>query len=399
MRLLIANTHRRLVGGIETYLRSLLPALVKRGHEVAFLHERTASGDRGTVDEWAPGLSTFDAQRGGVAAALAWAREQRPDVCFIMGLHGTALEEGLLGVAPSVLFAQVYHGGCISGFKRYAVPTLRPCERAFGPGCLALYYPRRCGGLNPRSMWREYRAQARRRAFLPRYHTITVASRWMRREYAGLVLPEERVVVTPLFPGGLVPDAQPPAPKPVTGRVVMFGRLTPLKGGTLLVRALAEASRALGRPLSLEVAGDGEDRGPMEALAKKRGMNVQFVGWADDARREALLRTADVLAVPSVWPEPFGMVGVEAGCLGVPAVGFAVGGIPDWLEPGVSGELAPGTPPTVRGLSEALVRALRDEAHLQTLREGAWRVAQRFTPDAYLERLLPVLRAAAGQAP
>jgi len=336
-------------------------------------------------------------QKGGLDAALAWARDFRPDVCFSMGLLRVELEEGLLNVAPSVLFAHVYYGGCISGFKRHALPTVRPCDRAFGPGCLALFYPRRCGGLNPRLMWRQYRTQSQRRALLSRYHAIVVASQRMRLEYAGQVLPEEQVVVTPVFPGGLTPDAHPPTPKPQSGRVVMLGRLTRLKGGTLLVRALAEASRALGRPLSLEVAGDGEDRQVMETWARRLRQNVHFVGWVDDVQREALLRKADVLAVPSIWPEPFGMVGVEAGCLGVPSVGFAVGGIPDWLEPGVSGELAPGTPPTVHGLSEALVRALRDEAHLQSLREGAWRVAQRITPDFHLERLLPVLRAAAGQ--
>ena len=44
--------------------------------------------------------------------------------------------------------------------------------------------------------------------------------------------------------------------------------------------------------------------------------------------------------MPSVWPEPFGLVGIEAGCVGLPAAGFGVGGIPDWLRPGETGELA-----------------------------------------------------------
>jgi glycosyltransferase involved in cell wall biosynthesis len=82
---------------------------------------------------------------------------------------------------------------------------------------------------------------------------------------------------------------------------------------------------------------------------------------------------------------------VEAGAVGLPAVAFAVGGIPDWCEPGVSGELAPGHPPTVRGLSEAIVRALVDPAHHARLREGAWRMASRFSPGAHVDALCALL--------
>jgi glycosyltransferase involved in cell wall biosynthesis len=85
------------------------------------------------------------------------------------------------------------------------------------------------------------------------------------------------------------------------------------------------------------------------------------------------------------------MVGVEAGAVGLPAVAFAVGGIPDWCEPGVSGELAPGHPPTVRGFSEALVRALSNPAHHARLREGAWRMASRFSPGAHVDALCALL--------
>jgi glycosyltransferase involved in cell wall biosynthesis len=105
------------------------------------------------------------------------------------------------------------------------------------------------------------------------------------------------------------------------------------------------------------------------------------------------MRGADVLAVPSVWPEPFGLVGLEAGCVGLPAVAFAVGGITDWLRPGESGELASGRPPTVVGLTRALVGALGDPVHLTRLRRGAWCVAQQFSPTRHLKELERVLSA------
>jgi glycosyltransferase involved in cell wall biosynthesis len=173
--------------------------------------------------------------------------------------------------------------------------------------------------------------------------------------------------------------------------VLFLGRLTDLKGGRFLVEAVRLATERLGRALTLAVAGDGPERPAVEAQARRLGVGTEIHGWVDAARRNDLLRGADVLAVPSVWPEPFGLVGLEAGCVGLPAVAFAVGGIPDWLTAGVSGELAPGDPPTAAGLADALTRALADPHHLARLRRGAWETAGRFTWERHVTQLEAIL--------
>jgi glycosyltransferase involved in cell wall biosynthesis len=175
-----------------------------------------------------------------------------------------------------------------------------------------------------------------------------------------------------------------------------MGRLTRIKGGAHLLRALPRAEQALSRALSLIVAGDGPERSRLEALALRLGVRAEFVGWVGGDERTRLLREADILAVPSLWPEPFGLVGIEAGCVGLPAVGYAMGGIPDWLLPGESGELAPGDKLTVASLAEALTRALGDRAHYNRLRRGAWQLAQRYTVARHVDLLMPILERAAG---
>ncbi len=196
----------------------------------------------------------------------------------------------------------------------------------------------------------------------------------------------------------MTPDADPPIERPATDRVFFAGRLTKLKGGSLLVRAMAQASKTLRRPLVLIVAGEGPERETMERLARRLGLAVEFHGWVDRTKCVALMRGVDLLAAPSLWPEPFGLVGLEAGCVGLPAVAFDVGGIRDWLRPGQSGEMAPGDPPTVAGLTQALVRALADPIHRGRLARGAWSMAHEFTLERHCGLLEKHLERVAGTA-
>lgn len=208
-------------------------------------------------------------------------------------------------------------------------------------------------------------------------------------------IPPERLHLVPLFPPASTPDPLPPAQRSFTNRILFVGRLTALKGWSHLLDAIPRVAAELDRSLTLVVAGDGPDRTVCEKECRRRGISAEFLGWIGSDRREAEMRAADILAVPSVWPEPFGLVGIEAGCLGLPSVGYAVGGIPDWLEPGVSGESAPGERPDSRELSAAIVRAIADPDHWQRLRVGAWETAKRFSPEAHMDPLIPILEAAA----
>ncbi|MDY3558322.1 glycosyltransferase family 4 protein [Gemmata sp. JC673] len=392
MRILIATSHRAVVGGVETYLRAALPLLRGRGHEVGLLCANPAPADAPVIDAACPGLVVQFAPDPGraVAVAAGW----RPDVVFTHELPDPAADAALAERFPTVYFAHNYAGACVSGTKCHAAPAPQPCARALGPMCLALYGPRRCGGLNPLTAVRLYRTNRRRQATFPRYRAVLVASEHMAREVVRNGAPTERVHLVPLFPTGTSPDARPPVPKPRTGRVLFVGRITRLKGWNELLAAVPAASAQLGRPLTLVVAGDGPDRAAFEAGARARGVPAEFLGWVGPERREAEMRAADVLAAPSIWPEPFGLVGIEAGCVGLPAVAFATGGIPDWLRAGVSGELAPSSPNS-EALAAALVRALSDEGHWQRLRIGAWEAAKRFTPEAHQEKLVTILEAAA----
>ena len=397
MRILMAGANRTVGGGVETYQRSIISALSSAGHEVAFLHERTPAERQPTLDGEEPGLSRWCVAEGGLATALQNVAAWRPDVAYVHGLNSRLLETALLNQFPAVLYAHGYYGTCPAGFKRHAFPEIAMCSRTIGTTCLLLHYPRRCGGLNPATAFAGYRLEKQRHRLLFRYRTILVASRHMYQEYRRHGIPDDRVQLAPLFPSGPAPDMEPPLVAQGTGRVLLLGRITAVKGGAVLIPALRAAGQALNRVLHLTVGGNGPEVDALRELARREGVDAEFLGWLGTGELGALYRTAELLAVPSLWPEPFGLVGIEAGSVGLPAVAFAVGGIPDWLIPGVSGECATGKRPTVAALSGAIVRALRDPDHYAALRRGAWETARRFTLDGHLNVLVRVLNHAAGE--
>jgi len=399
MRLLIASAHRNLVGGVEKYLQAIIPGLIDRGVEVGLLHEYALDPARERIDP-AQGLHhvwCLDQMDGD--STLRQVAEWRPEFVYCQGLdraQSVAVEKSLQDSYPAALYLHNYDRTCATGRKCHSFPQMQPCSRRLGPACLILHYPRRCGGLHPGTMWRQYRHHVELNARLNDYRAVLVASLHMQRELAQHGVSEEKLHLAPLPTTDVMPDAIPPAPTRPTGKIIFVGRLTDIKGASRLIQAISKASSKLERRLSLTIAGDGPERGALQMEAERLGVAVNFSGWLRTQQKLELMRNADLLAVPSLWPEPFALVGIEAGSLGVPAVGYAVGGIPDWLIPGETGELAPGDPPTVDGLAEAIVRALADDRHYHRLSTGAWNLAKKFTLENHLSLLEPILGAGSG---
>jgi glycosyltransferase involved in cell wall biosynthesis len=376
-----------MVGGAEKYLRTLLPGLLARRHEIGLVYEYAHPMDGEQIDSDTRDLPIWCLEDIGSRAVLKNVAEWQPDLVYSQGLANLQFEKKLLELYSVTLYSHSYNGSCISGLKCHSFPEPQPCSRTLGAACLGLYYPRRCGGLSPTTMWRMFRIQMDRKASLPQYQAVLVASRHMQEEFLRNGVSADKLHLVPLPTTDLAPDECEPASKDPGGEILFLGRLSPVKGLHYLIQSIPAAAEQLNRPLKLTIAGDGPEKAKLQQLALRLRVQATFVGWVDKSKKIELLRAADVLAVPSLWPEPFGLVGIEAGCVGLPAVGYAVGGIGDWLLPGESGELAPGNPPTVVGIAEALVRALANRTHYLDLRRASWRMAKRFTLKDHLDKL------------
>jgi glycosyltransferase involved in cell wall biosynthesis len=304
------------------------------------------------------------------------------------------VDRALIARWPVIKFMHGYFGTCIGGQKRHGFPVAQPCDRPFGRACLALYGPRHCGELNVGAFVRHYRWAVEQRDLVTRYRAIVVASEHMKREFVRNGADASQVQVNPLFPTHDELPAACVAPDRAEDCVAFVGRMTVLKGGDLLVDAIARAAARLGRTIRLLLIGDGPQRTAWERLAAERRVPFTSVGWLSGGARWQALRQATLLALPSTWPEPFGLVGLEAGALGIPAVAFDVGGVREWLRPGVNGYLAPGNPPRASAFGDALVQALDDRDGLHAMGLRAANVAREMSLDRHLDRLQAIFAGA-----
>ena len=402
MRIAIVTYSARVAGGIASYLDTIIPLLEEAGNEIALLCEYDAPTAVRPINRNANAPLWVMADLGAVRARDSL-RRWHPDVIYSHGLSEIEFEAWMPTIAPAIAFAHDYRATCISGAKAFAFPAATPCARPLGGGCVANFYPRRCGGLNPLTMFADFHRAASRLELLRNFRVVLTASEFVRAEYIrnGLAPQSVRCIGLPVADQGISQSVSSVAPtvnlKEVPLRLLFAGRMESLKGGQLLLEALPLISAALPRPLLLTFAGDGRARlewkRRADALMRRHPiLRVEFVGWVDSAALTLLFDLSDLLVVPSLWPEPFGLVGPEAGLRGLPATAFAVGGIPEWLTDGVNGTLADCSPPTPTSLANAIVRCLRDSTDHARMRRGAFKLAQRFSPEHHLKALVNVIQ-------
>ncbi|HEX3343259.1 MAG TPA: glycosyltransferase family 4 protein [Polyangiaceae bacterium] len=159
---------------------------------------------------------------------------------------------------------------------------------------------------------------------------------------------------------------------------VVVGRLEPRKGVDLAVEALAKVPGA-----RLDILGAGGERAKLEAqvAARDLGERVRFLGYADDAR--PLLARAHA-ALCSSRSEGLGIALLEGMAMGLPVVGFAVGGVPEIVVDGATGMLC--TAGDVEALAATMRTAAGARARMEAMGKAAReRVVARFSVGAMCE--------------
>ncbi len=275
----------RLYGGTERVVSWLTEELVALGHEVTLF----ASGDSVTTATLAPfwprALRLDGAVRDPNALHVAMVEEvyQRAGEFDIIHCHLDYLPFSLLSRQPTP-FVTTLHG-------RLDLPELQPVFNTFSRAPVVSI------------------SDAQRRP-LPQ-------ANWIETVHHGL--PENL-----LAPRGGKPSY-----------LAFLGRISPEKG---LERAI-EIARLCQMPLKIAAKVDQADVNYFnrEILPLLKNSHAEFIGEINDEQKPEFLGGAAALLTPIAWPEPFGLVMIEAMACGTPVVAFNRGSAPEIVEDGVTG--------------------------------------------------------------
>lgn len=247
--------------------------------------------------------------------------------------------------------------------------------------------------VHSRSEARRQDEALRERRWLARCDAVVVASDYMRGLVEGFV-EQERLF---LVPCGLDhPQQLPPLP---TGppNVLFIGRLSPGKGVAALLAAWRMARSRLGNA-TLTVAGEG-DRREVERVASDPENAIAYAGYVEGEGRERLFSRAGAVAMPSDYPESWGLSGLEGMARGRPVIGTAFGGQAEYLKAGVNGWVA--APGSVEPLAEALIDAvetIRERRRWEEFSQAALSTAEPYTWERNLTEIGHVWEETLGRA-
>jgi glycosyltransferase involved in cell wall biosynthesis len=276
----------KLYGGTERLVSFLTEELVALGHDVTLF----ASGDSVTRAEldsvWPQALRLSPSIRDQLVPNMLLLEtvRRRADEFDVMHFHMDYLPFSLFSRQPTP-FVTTLHG-------RLDLPELRPMFAAFPEVPLVSI------------------SDSQRRPMPDANYVATV--------YHGL-------------PDGLLTPVDGVRPE----YLAFLGRIAPEKGPDAAIRI----ARACGIPLKIAAKVDQADRGYFEAVIRPMLTDggVEMVGEISDAGKPAFLSGAIGLLMPIAWPEPFGLVMIEALACGTPVIAFNRGSVPEIIDDGLTG--------------------------------------------------------------
>ena len=166
------------------------------------------------------------------------------------------------------------------------------------------------------------------------------------------------------------------------------GFIASFKGFSVLVNAMKEVTQQ-NKNVHLTITGDGPQRKTLEKMTEKFGITpyVKFAGNISFSDLFQFYSRSDIVVLPSIYPEPFGRVALEAMFFGKPVVASKVGGIPEIIEDQKTGLLVP--PNDSGKLAKGILNLVRDPQLRQFMGQSGQEVTQtKFNPDRIIDQTL-----------
>ncbi|MFM7366007.1 MAG: glycosyltransferase family 4 protein [Cuspidothrix sp.] len=287
---------------------------------------------------------------------------------------------------PAVLTIHNHSSYCPSGTK-YLADREQICNRSMNPlGCTWGHLIDGCGSRRPKNIFQDWQNAY---YFLKNIKNLNISvianSNYVRKEMILNGVSAEKIITLlcgverpgyPVIP--LIPEIHQQQ------RILFVGRIVPYKGLEWLLKALAKTDPKI----NLDIAGEGWGQPKMQELAEKMSLSdrITWHGWCNGEKLEALYQQCFTVVFPSLWPEPAGLVTLEAYAHFRPIIASAIGGIPEYIQNHQTGILVP--PHDIQKLADA-INQLSENYHQSRLmgENGHDLFERKFVMDVHIQEL------------
>lgn len=393
MKILIVNNKFDQVGGAEVYAWSVAKGLQQRAHLVTFL------AGEGAKPEETNGVEPLLVKDLALEKLQASLEGKSFDIVYLQNIY----DEGVVGFFAkqykTVHFVHDHYIYC-PGTAKYWFGKKTPCDLPLSNSCYLYAFSQKCMSRNPLVAKEKLSKLPKLLDAYQKLPVTIVASDYIKDQLVLNGFQPSNIKINPLF--GFVPsevsDSESvelseedfvTSSQPARPVVLFVGRVFLEKG----LRHLILASRMITIPHQVRVAGTGWDIQNCKDLVKKLDMEhqVKFLDWLERDQISAEIANCSLMVVPSLWPEPFGLVGIEAMSHSKPIVSYGTGGISQWLRDGENGLLAEYN--NIESLAECIKRLLSDkELSARLGRRGREMAGSEFSLQRHLERLEDIFR-------
>lgn len=181
----------------------------------------------------------------------------------------------------------------------------------------------------------------------------------------------------------LLKPVQIQSDKPI---LLYAGRLEKYKGLDNLIKSMSKILEKIPQT-KLYIAGTGSQEKELKLMVKqlKLEKSVKFLGHLNQKKLAIEYEKCTIFVLPSIWPETFGKVGVEAMSVGRPVIASRVGGIPEWLIDGKTGYLVdPGNSDQIAG---KVIKLFSDKKLLMQMSKNARKQAEQFSIEKHADEI------------
>lgn len=381
-------------GGTEQSIPNLCTLLEARGHDNVVLFSKALSHPSSAPHRklvHLPGVceASLRQDKTAINEVLELAEAEQIDLVHFHLVPNPRLVQALSTRFPSVYFVHNHLLTCPHGSRLYKVNWQECTLKKPGLACFANTYLKNCGTRRPGKVLTQFLSCLQNRQEARNFTELLVDSDFVKQTLVASGLPAAAISVIPTVTElPRLTKAELAYPADATMPVILYvGQITEVKG----VNFFLEAAAQVRQPCQFVVIGDGYWLPQARKLAAALGIaeRVTFEGWVLKDRLGDFYHKSSLLVVPSIYPEPFGLVGTEAMAYARPVIGFRRGGIPEWLIHGKTGFLVePGNSREMAAyIDEILANPVLGE---QMGRAGRTAIESQFDPEILCDHFVNI---------